>query len=116
MENYIIDNVKVGERIRRIREGLKMYRETFSEMINISDLFLGQIERGERSLSVKTLSRISITTGFSTDYILFGINENNSAINKINNILEKSSVSLQEYIYKILLTSFSFFKTNNNKE
>ena len=48
------DNIEMGERIRKIREDLKMTREQFSEMIDISNVFLGQLERGERSLSVKT--------------------------------------------------------------
>ena len=37
------DNIIIGERIRKIREELKMSREKFSEMIDISDVFLGQI-------------------------------------------------------------------------
>ena len=57
-ENNMPNNLEVGERIRGIRENLKMNREKFSEMIDISDVFLGQIERGERSLSLKTLFKI----------------------------------------------------------
>ncbi len=57
------EDYKVGERIRKIREELNMNRENFSEMIDISNVFLGQIERGERSLSLKTLSKISKFTG-----------------------------------------------------
>ena len=37
MEGNIPNNIEVGERIRKIREELKMSRETFSEMIDISD-------------------------------------------------------------------------------
>ena len=85
------DNIEMGERIRKIREDLKMTREQFSEMIDISDVFLGQIERGERSLSIKTLSKIVHYSGTSTDYILFGENKNNGTISKINRILSKCS-------------------------
>lgn len=85
------DNIDVGERIRKIREDLQMSRETFSEMIDISDVFLGQIERGERSLSIKTLTKIVKYTGSSTDYILFGETTNNDIICKINKILNKCS-------------------------
>lgn len=46
MEEKMPNNLEVGERIRGIREGLKMNRERFSEMIYVSDVFLGQIERG----------------------------------------------------------------------
>ena len=96
MENNLINNIEVGERIRNIREGLDMTRESFSEMIDVSDVFLGQIERGERSLSLKTLCRITSFTG----------------MNKINKILLKSSDLMLEYAYKILIASYSFFKKN----
>ena len=43
MKEEIPSNIEVGERIRKIREDLKMNRENFSEMIDISDVFLGQI-------------------------------------------------------------------------
>lgn len=111
MEEQIPNNLEVGERIRGIREGLKMNRERFSEMIDISDVFLGQIERGERSLSLKTLCRIVSFTGVSTDYILFGNTDNNSTINKIDRILAKSSDANIEYFYEIINCSNIFFKT-----
>ncbi len=107
----IPNNLIVGERIREIREGLKMNRERFSEMIDISDVFLGQIERGERSLSLKTLYRIVAFTGCSTDYILFGNKNNNSIVDKINRILANSSDANIEYFYELINCSHVFFKT-----
>lgn len=82
MENYVLNNIEVGERIRKIRKQLKMSREAFAELINISDIFLGQIERGKRSLSIMTLASISTSTGVSTDYILFGTPEETSTLKK----------------------------------
>lgn len=111
MEEKLPNNLEVGERIRGIREGLKMNREKFSEMIDISDVFLGQIERGERSLSLKTLCKIVSFTGVSTDFILFGNNDNNSMIQKIDRILAQSSTANLEYFYEIINCSHIFFKT-----
>lgn len=113
MKEIIPNNLEVGERIRKIRENLKMNREMFSEMIDISDVFLGQIERGERSLSIKTLCRIVSFTGSSTDFILFGKSEENSTIHQINRILDRSSESMIDYLYQIIIASFSFFKTHD---
>ena len=104
------DNIIIGERIRKIREELKMSREKFSEMIDISDVFLGQIERGERSLSTKTLVKIVKFTGISADYILFGDNSSNNTISKINRILNKSSDSVLDYIYNLIRSTFYFVK------
>lgn len=116
MQEYIkqIDNVLVGERIRKLREQFNMSREKFSEIIDISEVFLGQIERGERSLSLKTLSKIVAYTGSSSDYILFGKLENTDTINKINNILNNCSSETVEYIYDLIHSSFTYLKKYNN--
>ena len=114
MEYNVPNNLEIGERIRGIREGLKMNRERFSEMIDISDIFLGQIERGERLPSLKTLFKIVSFTGVSTDFILFGNTSNNSTVNKINRILAKSSDANIEYFYEIINCSYVFFKTYKN--
>lgn len=81
MQNNL-NNLEIGERIRGVREDMFMSREKFSEMIDISDVFLGQIERGERSLSLKTLSSIISYTGISADYFLFVNESEDSHIKK----------------------------------
>jgi transcriptional regulator with XRE-family HTH domain len=111
MEKEFPNNIEIGERIRGIRNELKMNREKFSEMIDVSDVFLGQVERGERSLSLRSLCRIVNYTGASTDYILFGNTEHNSTRHKINRILDKSSDENVEYIYQIINCSNTFLKS-----
>ena len=101
------DSIIIGERVRKIREDLKMNRERFSEMIDISDVFLGQIERGERSLSTKTLVKIA---GVSADFILFGNEESNTTLAKINRILNKCSNDFLNYIYDLIHTTFNYVK------
>ena len=104
------EDINIGERLRGIREGMKMNREDFSEKIDITDSFLGQIERGERSLSVKTLRKVVKYTGVSADYLLFGVNTNNSTVQKINNILSSNSETTSDFIYHIILYSNEFCK------
>ena len=104
------DDIDIGERLRGIREGMQMTREEFSEKIDITDSFLGQIERGERSLSTKTLVKIVKFNGISADYILFGDNSSNNTISKINRILNKCSDSVLDYIYNLIRSTFYFVK------
>ena len=104
------EDIVIGERIRKIREYMKMSREKFSEMIDISDVFLGQIERGERSLSTKTLTKIVNFTGFSADFILFGDVSSNNTISKINRILNKCSDDVVDYFYNLIHETFYFIK------
>lgn len=107
------DNIKIGERIRKIREDSKMSREKFSEMIDISEVFLGQLERGERSLSTKTLVKIVSCTGISSDFILFGTQTPNTTISKINRILNRCSDDVLDYIYNLIRSTISFIKKSN---
>ena len=104
------EDIDIGERLRGIRENMKRNREEFSEKIDITDSFLGHIERGERSLSVKTLRKVVKYTGISADYLLFGKNTNNSTIQKINNILSSNSETTSDFIYHINLYSNDFCK------
>ena len=106
------EDIDIGERLRGIRENMHMTREQFSEKIDITDSFLGQIERGERSLSTKTLVKIVKFTGLSADFILFGDESSNTTIAKINRILNKCSDSVLEYIYNLIHSTFYFFKYN----
>ena len=110
---YNQDDVNIGERLREIRESMKMTREKFSEKIDITDSFLGQIERGERALSVRTLRKVVKYTGVSADYLLFGKSTNNETIQKINNILALNSEMTSDYIYHIVLCSNEFCKKIN---
>ena len=113
--HYNQEDIDIGERLRNIRENMKMTREKFSEKIDITDSFLGQIERGERALSVKTLKKVIKYTGISADYLLFGNNSKNDTIQKINMLLSSNSEITAEFIYNIILYSNDFCKKINNK-
>ena len=90
--------------------------EDLEKIIDITDSFLGQIERGERSLSVKTLKKVVKYTGVSADYLLFGKNSKNDVLNKINNILELNSETTSDFIYHIVLCSNDFCKKLNDSK
>lgn len=67
----------IGKRVATIRECMKMSQPKFAELVNISHNFLSQVENGNRGLSGETVARISVMTGYSTDYILLGKTGNN---------------------------------------
>ena len=73
MEKKDFLNLKeVGLRIRLQREKLNLSREKFAEIVSLSPFYIGQIERGDRNMSLETLVKISRTLNLSTDYILQG--------------------------------------------
>ena len=62
-----------GERLRSRRNQLTFTQEYVAEKIGISLRFYQMIERGEKSVSLDTLIRLSQTLTISIDYLLFGL-------------------------------------------
>ncbi|WP_227762806.1 helix-turn-helix domain-containing protein [Zhaonella formicivorans] len=60
----------LGEKIRKERLSRGLTQEVLAEKANVSVSFMGQIERGERKLSLETLIKIGNVLGLSFDYLL----------------------------------------------
>lgn len=61
-----------GERLRGRRNAIGLTQEGVAEKIGISLRFYQMIERGEKSVSLDTLIRLSKALTISVDYLLFG--------------------------------------------
>lgn len=96
------DNIMIGDRIRGIRIDMHMTREDFSELIDISPSFLSQIERGDKSMSIDTLIEISLKTGYSCDYILFGNDARSNYANKISRMVSGCSDDVSKAVYEVM--------------
>ena len=70
--NFEIDNKLIGQRIREGRELFKLTREEFAEMLSLSDYYIGQLERGQRQMSLGVLVKIAGCIHVSLDYLVFG--------------------------------------------
>ncbi|WP_446899086.1 helix-turn-helix domain-containing protein [Clostridium sp. LBM24168] len=80
-----IDRKAIGWRMRKEREALKLTREKFAEIVDLSALYVGQLERGERQMSLSTLVKISNSLHITTDYLIYG---RSSTINNRNFVKE----------------------------
>ncbi len=61
-----------GERLRSRRAVLGYTQESVSDRAGIGLRFYQMLERGEKSVSLDTLIRLSRVLAVSTDYLLFG--------------------------------------------
>ena len=68
----LVNNKAIGYRIREEREKLKLTREKFAEIVDFSPLYIGQLERGERQMSLTALVKISKYLHISIDYLIYG--------------------------------------------
>lgn len=67
-----IDNVSIGKRIREEREKLGLSREELAELTELSNYYIGQLERGERQMSLPVLVNIARCLHLSLDYLVLG--------------------------------------------
>jgi len=65
-----MDYKYLGGRIKEERLKLNLTQSQLAEDIDISDTYVGQIERGERSLTLDTLVRLVNRLGVTIDYLL----------------------------------------------
>jgi len=60
----------LGRRIREERLKLNLTQERLAEEVNLSTAYIGQIERGERSLTLENLAAVANRLGVTIDYLL----------------------------------------------
>lgn len=60
----------LGKRIREERLKLNLTQEKLAEDVNLSTAYIGQIERGERSLTLENLAAVANRLGVTIDYLL----------------------------------------------
>jgi len=66
---YELSYALLGKCIKKERNRLNMTREQLAEYIEISPIFVGHIERSERSLFLPILIRIVNRLGVTLDYL-----------------------------------------------
>ena len=67
-----IDYIEMGKRLREVRQVRKLTQEEAAERCDITSSYYGNIERGNKKMSIETLGKISKGLGMSTDWLLFG--------------------------------------------
>ena len=60
----------VGRRIREERLKLKLTQEKLAEDVELTTAYIGQVERGERNLTLENLIKVANRLGVSVDYLL----------------------------------------------
>ena len=90
-----MDYMKLGEKIKKERMRKRLTQEMLAEMADITSSYVGQIERGERKVTLSKLVRIANVLNVSVDYLLSDNKElidDNLQIeikNAMNNMKEK---------------------------
>ncbi|WP_104372022.1 helix-turn-helix domain-containing protein [Desulfocucumis palustris] len=115
-KNIEIDNKAVGQRIREEREKFRLSREEFAEILGLSDYYIGQLERGERQMSLPVLVKIVNCLHISLDYLIFGKTSggvyDSNKDTELNNLLNKCSPGELEIVKKLINTILPYLCKN----
>ena len=109
-----MDWVAIGSRIRKQREQFGFTRETFAEKLDVTPKFCADIELGNKGMSVQTLCKISDVLKLSTDYILFGVMQQEHPLASID--LKRCTPIEQKYAEDILRTFIMAMDSKENRD
>ena len=106
-----MDYKRLGERIREERLRLNLTQAQLAEAIDISDTYMGAIERGERSLTPDTLGRLVNRLGGTGDYMLTDSVSDSDAniMNQFKQIMDQQPLERKQMAINVLRTIFAYF-------
>jgi transcriptional regulator with XRE-family HTH domain len=103
-----MDYMFLGKRVREERLKLNLTQEKLAESVDISDSYLGQIERGERSVTLDTLIRIANRLGVTIDYLLQeSVNSDDSYINQVMQLMDGRTKNQKQMALDVIKIMFS---------
>ena len=110
-----MDYKKLGERIREERRRLNLTQAQLAEAVDISNTYMGAIERGERSLTLDTLVRLVNRLGVTVDYLLSDsvMDSDASIIEQFKQIIDCQPLERKQMAINVLRAIFSYFENGN---
>lgn len=83
-----INQKDIGQRIRVLRKEKRLSQLELANRLNINMDHLSRIENGNKGMSLDLLTEFSKYFSVSTDYILFGNNQNVEEIKEIISFIQ----------------------------
>lgn len=107
-----MDYKKLGNKIRAERVKLHLTQAALAEAIEISDTYMGAIERGERSLTLGTLVRLVNRLGVTVDYMLAdSVSDSDpNILEQFRQITNNQPLKRKQLAINILRTIFSYLE------
>ena len=109
-----MDYKRLGTRIREERKRLNLTQAQLAEDIDISDTYMGAIERGERSLTLDTLVSLVNRLGVTVDYLLANSvsDSDTNIMEQFKQIVDGQPLERKQMAINVLRTIFSYFGEN----
>ena len=102
----------LGKRIREERLKLNLTQEVLAEDVNLTTAYIGQIERGERNLTLENLVKVANRLGVSVDYLLADSLSagTDTYLAQISQLLNGRTLMEKEMVVAVVRTLLSYSK------
>jgi len=110
-----LDYIALGKRIREERLKLNLTQEKLAEDVHLSATYIGQIERGERHVTLENLVLIVNRLDITVDYILMdSVNTNNNSLSTLwNQLMDKRTDIEKSMAVDTIKLIFSYLDQQN---
>ena len=97
-----MDYTRLGKRIKEERLRLNLTQEKLSEKVGISTAYLGQIERGERCITLDKLIPLANYLGVTVDFLLtdYIVTDEDNSLNILTQLFRGKTVEEKELAVK----------------
>lgn len=108
-----MDYTRLGKRIKEERLRLNLTQEKLSEKVGISTAYLGQIERGERCITLDKLIPLANYLGVTVDFLLtdYIVTDEDNSLNILTQLFRGKTVEEKELAVNMLKLLFSPIRT-----
>ena len=99
----------IGRRIREERLRLNLTQEVLAEDVELTTAYIGQVERGERNLTLDNLIKVANRLGVTVDYLLSDsvIADRDATVIQLTQLLNGRTLNEKELAVSLIKTLFS---------
>ena len=101
--------IKVGKNIKNLREKKSLTQEKLAEDVELTTAYIGQVERGERNLTLENLIKVANRLGVTVDYLLSDSidADRDTAVMQLSQLLNGRTLNEKEMAVSLIKTLFS---------
>lgn len=104
-----MNEIMIGRRIREERLHLNLTQEILAEDVGLTTAYIGQVERGERNLTLENLIKVANRLGVTVDYLLSdSVNaDKDTMVIQLSQLLNGRTLNEKELAFSLIKTLFT---------
>lgn len=104
-----MNEIMIGRRIREERLHLNLTQEILAEDVELTTAYIGQVERGERNLTLENLIKVANRLGVTVDYLLSdSVNaDKDTTVIQLSQLLNGRTLNEKELAFSLIKTLFA---------